>query len=45
MSDGQFVLNFSDAVTHLPPGEVRIGSSSIMNCVLPSAPIIRVPVA
>src|SRR5947207_15724759 len=31
--------------THLPPSETRIGSSSIMNCVLPRAPIIRVPVA
>jgi hypothetical protein len=31
--------------THFPPSEVRIGSSSIMNCVLPMAPIIWVPVA
>src|SRR2546430_5532285 len=31
--------------THLPFCEVRIGSSSIMNCVLPMAPIMCVPVA
>src|SRR5712691_12822547 len=31
--------------THFPPSEVRIGSSSIMNCVLPIAPIMCVPVA
>src|SRR6266404_5178116 len=31
--------------THLPSAEVRIGSSSIMNCVLPMAPIMCVPVA
>jgi len=31
--------------THLPSSEVRIGSSSIMNWVLPIAPIMRVPVA
>src|SRR5437870_12219551 len=32
-------------LTHLPPSEVRIGNSSIINCVLPIAPIIWVPVA
>src|SRR5215470_2878962 len=31
--------------THLPPSETRIGSSSIMNCVLPIAPIMWTPVA
>ena len=31
--------------THLPSSETRIGSSSIMNWVLPMAPIMRVPVA
>ena len=31
--------------THLPSSEQRIGSSSIMNWVLPMAPIMRVPVA
>jgi hypothetical protein len=31
--------------THLPSTEVRIGSSSIMNCVFPMAPIMCVPVA
>ena len=36
---------FSGIVTHLPPCDVRIGSSSIMNWVLPSAPIILTPVA
>src|ERR1043166_4087345 len=32
-------------VTHLPSGELRTGSSSIMNWVLPIAPIMCVPVA
>ncbi len=31
--------------THFPSSEIRIGSSSIMNCVLPIAPIMCVPVA
>ena len=31
--------------THLPSSETRIGNSSIMNWVLPMAPIMRVPVA
>jgi len=31
--------------THLPSSEMRIGSSSIMNWVLPMAPIMCVPVA
>src|SRR5205085_12261933 len=31
--------------THFPPSEVRMGNSSSMNCVLPIAPHIRVPVA
>ena len=31
--------------THLPSSETRIGSSSIMNWVLPMAPIMCVPVA
>ena len=42
---GQLLGCFSGMVTHLPPCEVRIGSSSIMNCVFPSAPIILMPVA
>jgi len=32
-------------LTHLPPVETRIGNSSSMNWVLPSAPHIRIPVA
>jgi hypothetical protein len=32
-------------LTHLPPSETRIGSSSIMYWVFPMAPIMRVPVA
>src|SRR5438034_10099008 len=31
--------------THFPPSEVRMGNSSSMNCVLPIAPHILVPVA
>ena len=32
-------------LTHLPSSEMRMGSSSIMNWVLPIAPIMCVPVA
>src|SRR6266404_4037379 len=40
-----FAASPAAQLTHFPPSEVRIGSSSIMNCVLPIAPIMCVPVA
>ena len=40
-----FAASSAAQFTHLPSSEQRIGSSSIMNWVLPMAPIIRVPVA
>lgn len=40
-----FAVSPTAQLTHLPPSETRIGNSSIMNCVLPRAPIMRVPVA
>ena len=38
-------LAIENQLTHLPSSETRMGSSSIMNWVLPMAPIMRVPVA
>src|SRR5438046_8861688 len=39
------MLRHCPQFTHLPPSDVRIGNSSSMNWVLPSAPHMRVPVA
>ena len=40
-----FAASQAAQLTHLPSSETRIGNSSIMNWVLPMAPIMRVPVA